>query len=222
MIFCHLWYMYISNLWLFAIKSWKGLPSVKKKQSNQMKLSKWALPKGSIRCRKPWLKQTMNVVEIDSLFASAHIAALPTSSIIIWRTNHEDRIPLTFPNGSPFWAVFVFIGAVSIFWMRWCLFPTYGSDVEEFGGAPHFTFKNRMPHMAAALVRRCIRLDIEEQNGIPFNGSQQIIVVIGKRPNLALKSSSFKLQDSRIDWTSHILTPNKFRPPHTQLKTGKR
>lgn len=115
---------------------------------------------------------------------SACITTLPTCPIIIRRTNHEYRISLTFPNGSPPWTIFIFIGAFSAIRFRWDFFPTNGSYVKEFGGIPHFPLKDGASSMGSTLVRRCIRMESEKQNSIPFNRSQDATTLCTIEPNL--------------------------------------
>lgn len=116
--------------------------------------------------------------------SSACITTLPTCPIIIRRTNHEYWISLTFPNDSPPGTMFIFISAFSAIRFRWDFFPTNGSYVEEFGGIPHFPLKDRASSMGATLVRRCIRMESEKQNSIPFNRSQDATTLCTIGPNL--------------------------------------
>ena len=125
-------------------------------------------------------------------YSSACITTHPTCPIVIRRTNHEYRISLTFSNGSPLGTIVMFIGAISTICFHWDFSPPDGSYVEEFGGIPHFPLEDRASSMGATLIRRCIWLESEKQNSIPFNGSQDVTTLVTIWPNLALHLRQFQ------------------------------
>lgn len=116
---------------------------------------------------------------------SAHITTLPACPIVIGRTNHEYRVPLTLPNRSPIGTVIVFIGAFAALGIRWHFFPSNGFCINEFCGTPHFPFKYWASGMGATLIRRCIRTESEKQDCVSFSGFQDAATLSTIRPNLA-------------------------------------
>ena len=71
--------------------------------------------------------------------------------------------------------------------------------------------------MAAFLVRRCIGVDIEEQNSITFDRSKQTIIVSRERPHFGLQSRTYRWLWERELTTSRDIRKIQYNSCHQRF-----